>query len=319
MQDRGHGQGRKKELRSVLEKIKFALELSGRKFVILRYPAKHRDRSIDVVAIGRNESEIIRIKLTARVSREESKDLIRASKALDAVPMIVTNDPELYDNIVYEKEGVYVINDRTFENLYLRPKELITLYKKGDLYVSLNKENLRKLRTEFSLSIGDVAYKTGISRRTIYSYEREGGIITIETAEKLLEVFGNNVIQTVNLRVIRGEFYKKHKEMGETCSRELLVRIKKYFDGDVYEIKKSAPDFIISGEDEVAVYVDAVLNKRKYTLRDVVRKTMESIKISSILEKSTAGIILSNSNEEIIKDELSSYVDMNKVNIVRIK
>jgi len=46
---------------------------------------------------------------------------------------------------------------------------------------------------------------------------------------------------------------------------------------------------------------------------------MESIKISSILEKSTAGIILSNSNEEIIKDELSSYVDMNKVNIVRIK
>ena len=107
--------------------------------------------------------------------------------------------------------------------------------------------------------------------------------------------------------------------MGETCSRELLVRIKQYFDGDVYEIKKSAPDFIISGEDEVAVYVDAVLNKQKYTLRDVVRKTMESIKISSILERSTAGIMLSSSNEEVIKDELSSYVDMNKVNIVRIK
>ena len=295
-QDRGCGQDRKKELRNVLEKIKFALEVSGRKFVILQYPAKHRDRSIDVVAIGRNESEIIRIKLSARVSREESKDLIRASKALDAVPMIVTNDPELYDNIVYEKEGVYVINDRTFENLYLRPKELITLYKKGDLYISLNKENLKKLRSKLSLSIGDVAYKTGISRRTIYSYEREGGIITIETAERLLEVFGDEVIQTVNLKVMQGEFHKRHREMSETCSRELLVKIKKYFDGDVYEIKKSAPDFIISTEDEVAVYVDAVLNKRRYTLRDVVRKTVESIKISSILRRSTAGIMLSNSN-----------------------
>ncbi len=319
VQDRGSGQDRKKELRNVLEKIKFALEVSGRKFVILQYPAKHRDRSIDVVAIGRNESEIIRIKLSARVSREESKDLIRASKALDAVPMIVTNDPELYDNIVYEKEGVYVINDRTFENLYLRPKELITLYKKGDLYISLNKEVLKKLRSKLSLSIGDVAYKTGISRRTIYSYEREGGIITIETAERLLEVFGDEVIQTVNLKVMRGEFHKKHREMGETCSRELLVKIKKYFDGDVYEIKKSAPDFIISTEDEVAVYVDAVLNKRRYTLRDVVRKTVESIKISSILRRSTAGIMLSNSNEEVIKNELSSYVDMNKVNIIKIK
>ncbi|RLG76239.1 MAG: hypothetical protein DRO14_03885, partial [Thermoprotei archaeon] len=315
---RGCGQNRKRELKNVLEKIKFALELSGRKFVVLHYPAKHRDRSIDIVAIRDNESEIIRVKLSARVSREESKDLIRASKALDAVPMIVTNDPELYDNIVYEKEGVYVINDRTFENLYLRPNELITLYKKGDLYVSLNKENFRKLRSKLKLTIGDVAFKTGISRRTIYSYEREGGIITIETAERLLEVFGEEVIQTVNLKVMRGEFRRKHKEISETCNKELLLRIRKYFSGKVYEIKKSAPDFIVSSEDEVAVYVDAVLNKRKYTLRDLIRKTIESIKLSDILKKSTAGIMLSSTNEEVIKDELSSYVDMNKVNIIKI-
>ena len=265
-----------------------------------------------------NESEIIRVKLNARVSKEESKDLIRASKALNAVPMIVTNDPEVYDNIVYEKEGVYVINDRTFENLYLRPNELITLYKKGDLYVSLNKEVFKKLRSKLNLTISEVAFKTGISRRTIYGYEREGGIITIETAERLLEVLGEEIIQAVNLKVMRGEFRRKHREFSEECSKELLVKVRRYLSGRVYEIKKSAPDFIVSDEEEVAVYVDAVLSKRKYTLRDLVRKTVESVKLSDILKKGSAGIMLSSANEEVIKDELSSYVDMNKVNIIKV-
>jgi len=87
----------------------------------------------------------------------------------------------------------------------------------------------------------------------------------------------------------------------------------------VYEIRKSAPDYIVSGE-EIQVVVDATPPSRN-TLKDVVRKTIECVKLVDVVQreiKASVSVIASQENESLVKDEISPYVNLNKVSIEKL-
>ena len=319
---------RRKVLKRIVERVKDTLLSSNKNFVVLQFPPRYKERSIDIVAIDEEgQNLIIRVKPLPTLGKDEVEDLVRASLAFDAVPIMVAHSNEIYDNIVYEKESIYILNERTFENLCLRPSELVALYRKGDLYLKLNSENFKRIKELRKYSLSDLSYKTGISRRTLFSYEREDSMISIEAAEKLVDILGEDVVRTIDLKIISKEFrkriskYRRVQEYNEEIINnklKLLIKSKGINVKSIYPLKKSAPDYIIeeSEEGNVKAVVDATTNR--YTLKEVVKKIIESIKIANLVKGET-NIIVSNEISKAITDELSTQISSNKYEIVKIR
>ncbi len=307
---------RRRRLKALVERVVNILEAAGKRYAILRFPSSYRERSIDLIAVGGDKADlIIRVKSSSSVSRDEVNDMVKASVALDSVPVIISDDPNLYDNIVYERCGIYLMNERTLENMYMRPSEIVALYRKGELYLSVNRKALEKEMSKRSLSVSEVSYLTNISRRSIYRYRREGGMITIESAEKLVSIVSEDVIESITFEHIASELRDKAREvrLTEYINPKLEKRLLR--EGAVYDLRKSAPDYLVSGESTKAV-VDATSLKRR-PVRDVIRKALECVKISDITGINV-DVVTSAENNDIIVDELSTTVSLNKVNVEKL-
>jgi putative transcriptional regulator len=304
---------RRRELKTLVERVKAALSIKGYTYAIINYPSKYRERSIDVVAASREGRLLIRIKVSsARINKDEARDLMMASRALDAVPIVVSSDRDMIDNVVYEKDGIFIVNERTFENILLKPEEVFTICKKGEFYVPIDPKAISRKRYEKGLSLGDVSYLTGISRRTIYGYEKEGGMVTLETAERLLDVLGEEVIRSVTISLFKEEVRQRPVKREERT----YVRIARVFGGTIYELRKSAPDFLVTKEEELDIVVDASIPAR-FSVKDVIRKVEESLKMSLVLDGEVE-VLVNKEYESVIKDELSTRVSLNKLDMIRL-
>jgi len=317
---------RRKKIRKVIERVKEALNLSNKDYVVVEFPIRYKERSIDIVALdNEGHNMVIRIKPSITLSREEIEDLVEASLALDAIPLMVSEDESLYDNIVYEREGIYVLNERTLENICLRPTELIALYRKGDLYVSLNSKAFKELKTSKKYTLSDLSFRTGISRRTLFDYEREDSIISIDVAERLVDVLGEEVVKTINLKIMRREFIRKVSKIRMNKNRlsklgmlnkKLRILIKDKNIESIHHLRKSAPDFIIKDEERsFETIVDATV--RKYTLREVIKKIIETVKITDLISGKT-NVIVNQERNRVLIDELSTQISINKLDIVKV-
>ncbi len=306
----------REEARRIFKRIVSTLERIGKKYALLQFPTSYRERSIDLVTVGGSGSDaVIRIKVGHKVSRDEAGDLSRASLALDSVPVVVSDDPSLYDNIVYEKEGVFLMNERTLENMYLRPNEIIALYRKGSIYLVADKEAIRESRAKRNMSLGDVAYLTNLTRKTIYMYEREGGIVSVETAEKLVDVLGSETVKSITLNVLKNEFLRKaSKSVRSVDSGKVLEVLEP--SGDVYPIKKSAPDYIVRGE-EIVTVIDAS-SKDRFYLPKTAKKVEECVKLSELVDGEVK-VLVTPERKEVLEDELSTKIDLNKIILQKVK
>ena len=306
----------REEARRIFKRIVSTLERIGKKYALLQFPTSYRERSIDLVTVGGSGSDaVIRIKVGHKVSRDEAGDLSRASLALDSVPVVVSDDPSLYDNIVYEKEGVFLMNERTLENMYLRPNEIIAFYRKGSIYFVADKEAIRESRAKRNMSLGDVAYLTNLTRKTIYMYEREGGIVSVETAEKLVDVLGSETVKSITLNVLKNEFLRKaSKSVRSVDSGKVLEVLEP--SGDVYPIKKSAPDYIVRGE-EIVTVIDAS-SKDRFYLPKTAKKVEECVKLSELVDGEVK-VLVTPERKEVLEDELSTKIDLNKIILQKVK
>ena len=136
-----------------------------------------------------------------RVTENSTKELHMLSKQLIAKPVIISlkrNRTELEQGAVYERHGIPVISPKTLADTMLRNTLPFVYVKQGGIFVKLNPELLRKLREEQGLSLGAIAEKLGISRRSIYEYERGTTDPPVEKAIHLENLFGPNVIMAVS-------------------------------------------------------------------------------------------------------------------------
>jgi len=303
----------KEDLARLLKRVVDTLERTGKRYALLKFPTSYRERSIDLIAVdSAGENVVIRIKSSSKITREEAKDLINASLALDSIPIAISSDPLLFDNVIYEKEGIYLMNERTFENLYTKPNEIIALYRKGDLYLEVNKEFIKKERLKHELSLSDASYLLNLSRKMIYQYEKEGGMVTVETAEKLVDTFGAKAISPINHRVMRTEFVEKARREADITTPAIL---KKVVTGKVYTLKKSAPDYIVRSE-RVSTVVDAT--GEDYSLRKVIKKVTECIKLSDMAWEDVH-LMVSPERVNSVMDGLSTQISLNRIKLHKIR
>lgn len=312
----------KKAFRKALEKIKIVLKYEGLKYTQLTYPSKYRERSIDIVAVTDRESILVRVKPKPSVDREEASDLLKASKALNALPIIISPSPQIKDDVVYEKEGVFVMNERTFENMVSGSEELIALYRRGEYLFKVNKEELMRLR-ERGYSLGDIAHAGGVSRRSAYKYSTEGGLVTINVALRLAEAFGESVVEGIRLETLREIFAGRGKDVGcDEAPKEIYKAVSRDIEPSnalmIYRIKKSAPDYltVVLEKPERTAVIDAT-NLRKVAFRDAVRKTEETLKMAEVASIKEVDLLVTNELRSKFVDELST-VDPRKEKMIKI-
>ena len=136
------------------------------------------------------------------VSPYDSLELRMISEHISAASLFIsekTREKPLEDDTVYSRYNVLAITPKTFENIVLRGIHPLIQAGPGGYYVEIDGEAIKKRRQELGLSVGEVAEKLGISRRTLYGYEKGMAKASVTVAYNLLCTLGVPVAKPVNI------------------------------------------------------------------------------------------------------------------------
>ncbi len=169
---------------------------------VINYP-KGSSKAFDIVSSGDNQRLFIRVIDNADIlGKNDIVELKASSKIYDATPLIVAKYArgyEIEDDVVYEKHGVYVISVNGLRNVVEKKEPIYIVNYKGLYLIRVNPEKLKERRLEKGLSLGDLANVLGVSRKTVYEYERGNMSLTIDKALRLLDLFGEEVFEPIDV------------------------------------------------------------------------------------------------------------------------
>ncbi|MEM2347615.1 MAG: helix-turn-helix domain-containing protein, partial [Sulfolobales archaeon] len=252
------------------------------------------------------------------VHKEEVSDLINASSAINALPLIL-NDEITYDNVVHERDGIYIISDKTLNNILRNSSDVFLIQKRSGLYIRINSKKLERIKSEKGLSLGELALSSGVSRRMVFDYLRSDCNVSLEVAERLIEVLGEDIITPITVESLKSGLSKVVPETTMESNKLLSILELDKDRAVVYKINKSAPDYIVITKDgcELSFVVEGDISK--ITMKDVVRKILETEKLTRVIP-SDIKTILGRELRDPVLDELSVYgANLNKVTIVTHK
>lgn len=162
-----------------------------------------RPRSFDLAA--RKEDLFVLIKILSNIdglNERTAVEVRRLAKHLLGRTILVgekTRDQYLERGAVYFRYGIPTVSVPTLADCLLEGLHPLVYAAHGGLYVRINGTLLRQLRLDRGISLGALASRLGVSRRTISKYEVERMDTSIEVAVKLEEIFDEELILPVDL------------------------------------------------------------------------------------------------------------------------
>ncbi len=216
----------------------------------------------------------------------DSLELRMISENVSAVPLFIsekTREKTLEDDTVYSRYNVLAVTLKTFENIVLRKIYPLIQAGPGGYYVEINGEAVKQRRQELGLSVGKVAEKVGISRRTLYGYERGMAKASVTAAYNLLCTLGVPVVKPVNIfekpKNQRRQFMVKAR--GVITRNKLLQKIfKKLVGYNMVAFKKAPFDFVITVPEENMRIIGGVAEGREKMLS---RRIDEILSLSKVV------------------------------------
>ncbi|ARM76566.1 helix-turn-helix domain-containing protein [Acidianus manzaensis] len=173
-----------------LENVVKLVEDEGLNYSIIEYPAKSK-KSIDIITKTKDNKKFLVKTSTEKISKDEIADLKKFAAIIGGIPLVITENAE--EDIAIDKGKVFAISLEGFEKLLSGDK--IFIYRtRGGIFVKIRPEVLKRKREEMNYSMGDVAKMLGVTRKTIYDYENGESDVSIEAAEKLIDIFGTEII-----------------------------------------------------------------------------------------------------------------------------
>ncbi len=220
------------------------------------------------------------------ISSEEASEFKRISKFFSAMPLFVgdeTRKKPLEDDTLYVRYDVYTLTPKTFGNILLLKMYPLVEAGPGGYYVDLNGNAIRSKRQELGLSVGKLAELMGVSRRTVYGYERGMAKASVSAAYNLEWILGIPVAQPID------PFQSSPQASGFlAATRRMIVRnrllqtvMKKlaHFNFNVSPFKRAPFDFIAQSPKEQLVVGGVTCRKE----RDVDQRTGEILSVSEIV------------------------------------
>ncbi len=148
------------------------------------------------------------------VQKQAISELKLISQHLLASPIIISlnnSGGRMGDDAIYTRHGVNAITNKTLLDAITQNRLPIVEAKPGGFYVQLDGKSIRSNRRMLNLSIGDLAKLVGVSRGTIYGYEK--GLIkaSVESALKLEATLGIPLVQPINVfkNIIPDDLHQK--------------------------------------------------------------------------------------------------------------
>jgi putative transcriptional regulator len=228
--------------------------------------------------VARKNETLLLVKVEPDIdvlSPSDSEELRAISECLSAASLLLgqkTREKPLEDDTVYSRYDVLVVSSKTFENILLRKAYPLIQAGPGGYYVEIDYESIKRRRQELGLSVGEIAEMIGISRRTLYGYERGMAKASVTAAYNMIWALGIPVANPINI------FEKsRHQRMCFLSTAKLaIVRNKllqkifrKLARCRITPVKKAPFDFVINFPEKEAKIVGGVarinepdLNKR---------------------------------------------------------
>lgn len=247
---------------------------------------RSRPSCFDIAA--RKKDHLIFVKVQPDIgciSPNDSMELRIISESFSAASLLIseeTREKPLEDDTVYSRFNVMAVTLKTFENIVLRNTLPLIQAGPGGYYVEIDGEVIKRRRQELGLSVGDVAEKVGISRRTLYGYERGMTKASVIAAYRLLCTLGVPVAKPVNIF----ETPKKGKPLkvkarrmiaGNKLMRKILKKLAKY---NIVAVKKAPFDFVITVPEEDMRIIGGVAEDEEKVLD---RRVDEILSLSKVV------------------------------------
>jgi putative transcriptional regulator len=184
----------------IIDKAEFALKAAG---FDVSERIFSRPSCFDIVA--RKEEQLTFIKThenIGSISVLDALELKALSKNLAAASILVcekTRHRTMEDDTIYSRYGIYAITPPTLEGITINGNVPLVDATPGGYYVRLASEKLKRERQRRGLSVGKLAEMTGISRRTIYGYEKGLARASVGAAYNLEYVLGIPLAQGIDV------------------------------------------------------------------------------------------------------------------------
>lgn len=245
-----------------------------------------RPSCFDIAA--RKSKSLIFIKVQSDigcVSPYDSLELRIISEHVSAASLFIsekTREKHLEDDTVYSRYNVLAVTPKTFENIVLRKIYPLIQAGPGGYYVEIDGEAVKQRRQELGLSVGEVAEKIGISRRTLYGYERGMAKASVTTAYNLLCTLGIPVAKPVDIF----EATKTRRKPFMTRARQIIIRnkllqkiFKKLAGYNLVAVKKAPFDFVITVPEENMKIIGGIVSDKEAALNQRVDEILSLSKV----------------------------------------
>jgi len=243
-------------------------------------------------------------------SPKDASELQKISQCFSTTPIIIgekTRRKPLQDDTVYSRYGIHAINPKTLENIVLHDMHPLVEAGPGGYYIKLDGNLIRENRQKLELSIGKVAEMMGISRRTLYGYERGMTKASVSAAYKLEWILGVPLAQFIDVfqsNQANGFFATAKRILTGRQFLQTVCRKFTHFNFRVVHIKRAPFDIIAQCSGKGLKMICGVADKKE---RNINQRTEEIISISKIINAQpvfiTDGEKIPNNNIPLIHSE----------------
>ncbi len=247
-----------------------------------------RPSCFDLAARRKEQLAFIKMYVNiGNVSTRDASELQTISECLSATPFFICNENRrkpLEDDTVYSRYHICTITPKTLEDIALHEVYPLVEAGPGGYYVGLDGKEIRERRQKLGLSVGKLADMIGISRRTLYGYEKDMAKASVSVAYNLEWILGVPLVKSIDI------FQSSSQNKGFLAAAKRIITkhyflqkvLKKFAQTNfrVAHTKRAPFDFIVQSLDEPFSIIGGVPDEKE---RNIDQRTEEIVSISKIV------------------------------------
>ncbi|MGD6934517.1 MAG: helix-turn-helix domain-containing protein [Candidatus Bathyarchaeia archaeon] len=213
-------------------------------------------------------------------SARDLRELKVIASRIPAAALIVSqlsHGKPLEDDTVYSRNNVYVVNEKTIKGIAMQTGNPLIYATPGGYTVQVDGSLVERRRKEMGLSIGQLAAKIGVSRRTLYGYERGMAKASVASAYKLAETLGVPVAKPIN---ILAKTRRPRQTLLPSTEQDLMTKLllkqvfKKFSTCNILPIHKAPFDFVMSVPNENYLIIGGVASSEEPELNNRIEEIL---------------------------------------------
>jgi len=258
--------------------------------------------------VARKEKQLAFIKIHPNIGNVYEKDargLTTLAKLFSGSSLLIcekARNKPLEDDTVYSRYNVGAATLITLKDSLLKGSDPLIEAGPGGYHARLDGEAIRKKRMEKGLSIGKMAEIMGVSRRTLYGYERGMAKASVSTAYKIEWVLGEPVVKPIDIfqypEQIGRLLAAAKRIISESRFLQFVIRKLLQFNFIVFQTKRAPFDFVAKTPKNGTNLLGVVTCEKE---RNFEVRIDEIVSISKIVE---AQPILVTDSEKVCTDNI---------------